>query len=192
MKSKQFSFKVFALFGLATMFLMATGFAQNYTTTNVDIQNKTPDVVVDIKNLTPAECNPDGKTTQEVKVTSPAKTYDNQVEVDYTDPNFVYYTVSELPVYSEGKTELPLYVMQKARYPVEALKDKAEGIVVVQFIVEKDGSISNSKVINSVHPLLDKEALHVISTLKTFTPGKENGEAVRCYYTLPIPFLFNR
>jgi protein TonB len=192
MKLKLFSLKTLALFGIATMFLMANGFAQKYTTTNVDTKSKAPDVVVDLKNVAPAENNPDGKIVQEVKVTSTSKSYDNQIEVDMDDPNFVYYKVSEMPKYEGGNSELPLYVMQNARYPVEAYKDKAEGIVVVQFIVEKDGSISNSKVIAPVHPLLDKEALHVVSTLKKFTPGKENGVPVRCFIAVPIPFIFNK
>jgi len=191
MSSKQFSLKAFALFGLATMFLLTTGFAQKYTTSNVDTKGKTPDVVIDLKNITPAENTPDGKVTQEVKVTSPSKTYEGKIEVDATDANFVYYKVAEMPMYVDGNKELPLYAMQKARYPVEAYKDRAEGIVVVQFIVEKDGSISNPKVIASVHPLLDKEALRVVSTLKKFKPGKMDGKPVRCYYSVPVPFIFS-
>jgi len=191
MNSKQFSLKAFALFGLATMFLLATGFAQQLTTSNVDTKDKTPDVVIDLKNITPAENTPDGKVKQEVKVTSPSKTYEGKIEVDETDANFVYYKVAEMPKYSDGNSDLPLYAMQKARYPVDAYKDKAEGIVVVQFIVEKDGTVSNPKVIASVHPLLDKEALRVVSTLKKFTPGKMDGKPVRCYYSVPVPFLFS-
>ena len=66
--------------------------------------------------------------------------------------------------------------------------NKIEGNVVVQFVVKKDGSIGEVKVVRSVEKNLDREAVRVIKSLPKFTPGRQNGEAVNVWYTLPVPF----
>ncbi|MCL2246589.1 MAG: energy transducer TonB [Lentimicrobiaceae bacterium] len=185
MKSKLLSFKSIALFGIAMLFL-SNGVCQKKTTASEE--KKSPDVIVKTTNVTPANPKADINTVQisEVTFVEKGKTTKDQVEIK--DNNTPYYTVNEIPVYVDGKKELPNYVSRTAKYPKEAIKDKAQGIVMVQIIVEKDGSVSNPKVINSVHPKLDEEAVRVASTLK-FTPGKQNGEVVRCYYQVPVPFV---
>ena len=72
--------------------------------------------------------------------------------------------------------------------PTIALENGIQGRVVVQFCVEKDGSISNTVVTKSVNPYLDKEALRVVSSMPKWTPGKQKGKPVRVKYTLPVHF----
>jgi len=187
MKSKLFTFKSIALFGIAMLFV-ANGVCQNQTTTTDD-KDTSPAVIIKSTNLSPTESDPYGKPIQSSEVVVTEKNATTKKQTEIRDDSTPYYTVNEMPVYLDGKRELPNYVSRTAKYPVEARKDKAQGIVIVQIIVEKNGSVSNPQVVQSVHPKLDEEALRVVGTLKGFIPGKQNGEAVRCYYQIPVPFV---
>ena len=65
------------------------------------------------------------------------------------------------------------------------------GIVQVEFIVEKDGRVSNAKALNSVFPEIDKEAIRIVMLSPKWKPAKQNGQAVRCYFQIPISFVIN-
>ena len=73
-------------------------------------------------------------------------------------------------------------------YPEDCKKAGIQGRVIIQFVVDKDGSIKNPKVARGVHPSLDKEALRVISSSPKWKPGKQKGEAVKVRYTIPVLF----
>lgn len=79
-------------------------------------------------------------------------------------------------------------IIRGVRYPAECKKAGIQGRVMVSFIVEKDGSVSDIKVIKGVHPALDREVAHAIRNLKRFSPAKKNGKAVRMRMTIPILF----
>ena len=83
------------------------------------------------------------------------------------------------------------YMMQNMKYPKEAEKDKAQGTVVVHFVVEADGSISNAHVPDSlkVHPALDAAAVQFVKAMPKWKPGKQRGKAVRTQFNLPIQFV---
>lgn len=68
-------------------------------------------------------------------------------------------------------------------------QERVQGIVILQFVVQSDGSIEEVKVARSLHPDYDKEAVHVVKSLPKFTPGRKNGQAVAVWYTLPVHFL---
>jgi len=208
MNSKLLSCKSIAFFCITMLFFVVSMAQKNEPvpikkTTDVKLNNKeyqwvegepkpAPSVIVTSTNVTPSTENPKGTPVQssEVLLTKDCKKITNKSEIK--DDNTPYYTANEMPAYIEGKGRLPFHISQTARYPAEARKDKAEGIVVVQIIVEKDGSISNPKVIQSVHPKLDEEALRVIGTLNKFIPGKQNEKPVRCYYNIPVPFVLQK
>jgi len=128
-------------------------------------------------------------TIQYAKISINDKSFKTD-EVTITDSDTPHYFASPKPEYIYGKRELSNHILKTARYPKDAKKDKAEGIVMVQVVVEKDGSFTNPQVISSVHPLLDAEALRVVETLKCFIPGKVNKEPVRCFYQIPIAFEY--
>ena len=172
------------------MLFMTSAVAQNNS--NADVKDKTPDVIIKSTNDAPTEANPYGKPVQSSVVTITQDGSMTSYQTEIKDETTPYYTVNEMPVYIDGKGELPFHIAKTARYPREARIDKAEGIVIVQIIVEKDGSISNPQVIQSVHPKLDEEALRVVGTLNNFIPGKQKGEAVRCYYKIPVPFVLKK
>jgi TonB family protein len=80
------------------------------------------------------------------------------------------------------------YLQTNVRYPEEAEKQNLEGRVILTFVVGKDGSIRNAKVVKSVDPLLDAEALRVINAMPNWTPGRQNGKPVAVKYTVPLSF----
>jgi periplasmic protein TonB len=104
-----------------------------------------------------------------------------------TDIPFVQ--VDEMPVFPGGDEGILKYITENTTYPEIAKKNNITGKVIVRFIVEKDCSVSDATIIKSVDPLLDAEAIKVISSLPKFEkPAKNGGVAVRVYYMVPIAF----
>ena len=90
------------------------------------------------------------------------------------------------PAFPGGQAALLKYINDNVRYPEEAKKDNLEGRVVVNFTIEKDGSVTNVKVAKSAHPILDKEAVRVVESMPKWIPGKRNGESYKVSYNIPI------
>lgn len=105
-----------------------------------------------------------------------------------SDKEKVYQVVEQQPSFPGGREELFKYLAYNMIYPADAAKNKVEGRVLVTFVIEHDGSISNVNVVNSVYPSLDKEAIRVVSEMPKWIPGKTNGKTVRVKYTIPITF----
>lgn len=106
---------------------------------------------------------------------------------DYTGK--VYDVVEQMPSFPGGNEALMKYVQDNVKYPSHISKaERKQGRVVVKFVVERDGSVTNVKVARSVSPLLDKEALRVISNMPKWIPGKQNGRTVRVAYNVPVSF----
>ena len=80
------------------------------------------------------------------------------------------------------------YLSENIKYPEAAEKAGEQGRVVVNFIVEKDGAVSNVKVVRSVTPTLDAEAVRVIKAMPKWVPGKQDGKLVRVKYNVPVSF----
>ena len=100
----------------------------------------------------------------------------------------VFQVVEEQPMFPGGMEEMMKFLQQNVKYPKEAQNQGKQGRVIVQFVVNKDGSISNDTIVRSVDPLLDAEALRVVRSMPNWTPGKQKGEAVRVRFTLPVTF----
>lgn len=83
------------------------------------------------------------------------------------------------------------YLGEEVDYPDMAFDNNIQGKVYVQFVVEKDGSITDVNVIKGVHKTLDNEAIRVVSGMPKWKPGKQRGKAVRVRYTIPINFTIN-
>ena len=100
----------------------------------------------------------------------------------------VFDVVEQMPEFPGGTAELMQFLSKNMKYPDEATKAGQEGRVIVSFVVEEDGRVTNAKVVKSVAPLLDAEALRVIGLMPRWEPGRQNGEAVRVKYTIPVTF----
>lgn len=107
------------------------------------------------------------------------------------DSDSIYFACDEMPEMHGGAPALTDYLQRNIHYSQEALDAKKEGMVVVHFVVEKDGSISHPEVIRSVDPSLDAEAVRVITSMPKWKPGKQDGKPVRVYYNIPVQFILN-
>ncbi|MBR5684733.1 MAG: energy transducer TonB [Muribaculaceae bacterium] len=108
------------------------------------------------------------------------------------DPDRVFKSVEQMPQFPGGEVALMRYLSTHINYPPEAAKNNIQGRVILQFVVEKDGSIGEVKVVRSVDEALDKEAIRVIKALPNFTPGRQDGKPVRVWYTLPVTFKLGK
>lgn len=100
----------------------------------------------------------------------------------------VFQVVEEMPEFPGGMGECLKFLGKNIKYPVEAQKAGVQGKVIVQFVVEKDGNIANPKVVRSIDPDLDGEAIRVISIMPKWKPGMQKGQPVRVKYTVPVTF----
>lgn len=100
----------------------------------------------------------------------------------------VYDLVDEMPSFPGGLEELYKWIDNNVQYPAVARENGIEGRVILKFIVEKDGSLSDSTVIHSVHPMVDREALRLVGQMPKWNPGRRAGVSVRVRYCLPIKF----
>ena len=100
----------------------------------------------------------------------------------------VYDRVEVMPEFPGGMQGLFEYMQNNVNYPKEAKNQKIEGRVIVSFILEKDGSISDVHPLTAVHPLLDKEAMRLVNEMPRWKPGTEKGKAVRVSFALPVSF----
>lgn len=105
-----------------------------------------------------------------------------------TDSDKVYDVVEHMPQFPGGPSAMMKYLADNISYPEEAEKKGAQGRVIIAFIVECDGSVSNPKVATSAEEHLDKEALRLVRTMPKWTPGTQDGHPVRVKYTVPVTF----
>ncbi len=103
-------------------------------------------------------------------------------------PENVLENAEEMPKYPGGTNGLMLYLAKSIKYPIDAQKSKTQGRVVVQITIDKEGRVTNPKIVQSVSPSLDAEAIRVVTGMPRWESGKNKGEAVAVQYTLPINF----
>ena len=170
---------------------------------------ETPDGKVADNNETRSDGKPtngnnnDGHTSPSQASSRPNKTTQNgqkEPETVRSEPlnkpqpvnsTRVYDVVEQMPSFPGGISGLRTYLNQNIRYPAEAQENCVQGRVVVSFVVEKDGHISDVIVLRSVEPSLDKEAVRVIRNMPRWSPGKQGGEPVRVRYNVPVSFRLN-
>ena len=100
----------------------------------------------------------------------------------------VYDVVEQMPSFPGGQAALFDFLSKNIHYPVVAEENGIQGRVIVTFVVECDGSITDVRVVKSVDPSLDKEAVRVTKSMPRWNPGKHNGSAVRVKFTVPVTF----
>ena len=109
-------------------------------------------------------------------------------EVKQPEEEVIFQVVEQMPEFPGGMGEAMKFLAKNIKYPVAAQQAKIEGRVIVQFVVDKDGSISDVHMVRSVSPELDAEAVRVVSMMPKWNPGKQRGKAVSVKYTMPIMF----
>lgn len=102
--------------------------------------------------------------------------------------DIIYQLVEEMATFPGGEEAMNKHLAANLKYPQEAIDQKIEGIVYVEFIVEKDGSITNIRIRHSSYPVLNQAAIDAVNTFPKWNPGKQRGKAVRTIFILPIQF----
>ena len=120
------------------------------------------------------------KDKEEIKAPEPPK--------QQVDENKVFDVVEQMPTFPGGMGALQQWLHDNVHYPVIAMENGVQGRVTVQFVVEKDGSITDVKVAKPVDPSLDKEAVRAVKSMPHWIPGKQNGSSVRVKYMVPVVF----
>ena len=105
--------------------------------------------------------------------------------------NKIFDVVETSPSFPGGPDACQEWLRRNIHYPPVAEENNIQGRVVVSFVVEPDGSLSNIAVVKGVDPSLDKEAVRVVSAMPKWNPGKQNNVCVRVKYNLPVPFKLN-
>lgn len=104
----------------------------------------------------------------------------------------IYSVVEEMPEYPGGMKAFVNYLKRKLVYPPQAKKENLEGVVAVQFVVEKDGRITSPTVVRSLRADMDSAALTAIRNMPNWIPAREHGMRVRCKYSVPVQFKIER
>lgn len=112
-----------------------------------------------------------------------------QVVEEEPEEQTIFEVVEQMPEFPNGgMAGLMQYLSKNIKYPTIAQENGTQGRVTVQFVVNRDGSIVDAKVLRGVDPYLDKEAIRVISSMPKWKPGMQRGKAVRVKYTVPVMF----
>ncbi len=120
---------------------------------------------------------------EEVAAVAPPAPVTNTVDL-----NKEYKIVEVMPSFPGGPSALMSYLASHVKYPVAAQEQGIQGRTTVSFVVERDGSITDVKTVRSSDPMLDREAERVVKSMPRWTPGKQNGTAVRVRYNVPVSF----
>ncbi len=104
----------------------------------------------------------------------------------------IYNAVEQMPEFPGGMPAMMEFLQTNIKYPKDAIKQNVGGRVMVMFVVETDGSLSNVRVARKVFPSLDAEAVRVVKAMPKWKPGKEKGRAVRVNFTMPIVFSLKK
>ena len=114
-----------------------------------------------------------------------------EVEEEEVEEQQIFQVVEEMPEFPGGMGECMKFLGKNIKYPTISQENGVQGRVIVQFVVNRDGSIVDPVVVRGVDPYLDKEALRVIQMMPKWKPGKQRGKAVRCSFNLPVRFKLN-
>lgn len=135
-------------------------------------------------------CSQDASQTEDAKeeVVAPVSPEAKEAPADSTAKEEVFMVAEQMPEFPGGMKEMLKFLQENVKYPENAMKNNVQGRVIVQFVVEKDGTPTEFKVVRAVDPDLDAEALRVLKTMPKWKPGMQKGEVVRVKYTVPVTF----
>lgn len=135
-------------------------------------------------------CSQDASQTEDAKeeVVAPVSPEAKEAPADSTAKEEVFMVAEQMPEFPGGMKELLKFLQDNLKYPENAMKNNVQGRVIVQFVVEKDGTPTEFKVLRSVDPDLDAEALRVMKAMPKWKPGMQKGQVVRVKFTVPVSF----
>jgi TonB family protein len=135
-----------------------------------------------------ASCAASRKAAKTQKEILPPPTPSPQVPIKKEVPSTVFVVVEEMPVFPGGDQALMEFIYKNVVYPKEAKDKNIQGRVITRFVVKADGSVGDIQVLKGVDPLLDSESIRVLKLLPKWQPGKQGGQPVNVWYSIPITF----
>lgn len=150
-----------------------------------------PPTVKELEVADPGQKNIKGDPNADIKIDEPVGNSDVK-QVTEEDPNKIFTSVEQNPEFPGGEAAFGKYLQKNMRYPAVAKENNVQGKVFLQFVVEKDGSITDIKVVRGIGSGCDDEAMRVLKNSPHWKPGIQNGRAVRVYYTIPISFTLQQ
>jgi len=155
---------------------------------DVEVKEKPP-TIEELKVADPGQKNLKGDKNAEVTIDEPVGNSDAKVTEE--DPNKIFTSVEKNPEFPGGLEKFYAYLSKSIRYPAVARENNTQGKVIVNFVVEKDGSLTDVKVVRGIGDGCDEEAVRVLRASPHWGPGIQNGRPVRCSYTVPISFTLS-
>ena len=128
---------------------------------------------------------------EELEIEDTESDEDEIIEIEEEDDEEFFMVVENMPEFPGGDLGLMKYIQKNVRYPAIAKEYNITGKVYISFIDDKQGSVTNVKVVRGVDKNLDEEAVRVVKSLPKYKPGKQRGKPVRVMFTIPINFTLN-
>ena len=127
----------------------------------------------------------------EIEIEDTESDEDEAIEIEEEDDEEIFMVVENMPEFPGGDLGLMKYIQKHVKYPAIAKEYNITGKVYVSFIVDRQGKVTNVKIVRGVDKNLDAEAMRVVKSLPRYTPGKQRGKAVRVMFTIPINFTLS-
>jgi len=150
-----------------------------------------PPTVKELEVADPGQKNIKGDPNADIKIDEPVGNSDVK-QVTEEDPNKIFTAVEQEPGFKGGIEKFYSYLQKNIRYPAVAKENNVQGKVFLSFVVEKDGSLTDIKVVRSLGSGCDDEAVRVLKGSPRWNPGIQNGRPVRVQYTMPISFTLQQ
>ena len=150
-----------------------------------------PPTVKELEVADPGQKNIKGDPNADIKIDEPVGNSDVK-QVTEEDPNKIFTSVEEEPSFPGGPEAFGKYLSKKINYPAIAKENNVQGKVFLNFTVERDGSLTDIKVVRGIGSGCDDEAVLVLKSSPRWRPGIQNGRAVRVSYTIPISFTLTQ
>jgi protein TonB len=152
-----------------------------------EVQEKDPPTVKELQVADPGQKDQKGDPNADIRIDEPVGNSDVKQVVE-ADPNQIFTSVEQVPEFPGGLDKFGAYLGKAIRYPAVARENGTQGRVIVTFVVEKDGSLTDIKVTRGIGSGCDEEAVRVLKNSPKWKPGIQNGRPVRVQYSVPISF----
>ncbi|WPU93800.1 TonB family protein [Mucilaginibacter sabulilitoris] len=152
-----------------------------------EVREKEPPTVKELQVADPGQKDQKGDPNADIRIDEPVGNSDIKQVVE-ADPNQIFTSVEQVPEFPGGLDKFGAYLSKAIRYPAVARENGTQGRVIVTFVVERDGSLTDIKVTRGIGSGCDEEAVRVLKNSPKWKPGIQNGRPVRVQYSVPISF----
>ncbi|MDB5129142.1 energy transducer TonB [Mucilaginibacter sp.] len=152
-----------------------------------EVQEKDPPTVKELEVADPGQKDQKGDPNADIRIDEPVGNSDVKQVVE-ENPNQIFTAVEQAPGFPGGDAKFGAYLQKNIRYPAIARENNVQGRVVLTFVVERDGSLTDIKVLRSLGSGTDEEAVRVLKASPRWKPGIQNGRPVRVQYSIPVNF----